>query len=53
MPVVDPSKKAAASRMVHIAAVTTGWKPATLQLPEEGSSYFLKHRSMAASFLVF
>ena len=49
MPEVDPSKNPAASRMVHIAAVTKGWKPATLQLLEEGSSYFVERRSMAAS----
>ena len=46
---VDPSKNPAASRMVHIAAVTNCWKPATLQLLEEGSSYSVEHSSMAAS----
>ena len=46
---VDPFKNLAASRMVHIAAVTNCWKLATLQLLEEGSSYFVEHRSMAAS----
>ena len=49
MPEVDPSKNPAASRMFHIAAVTKGWKPATLLLLEEGSSYFVECRSMAAS----
>ena len=49
MPEFDPSKNPAASMMVHIGAVTTGWKPATLQLLEERSPYFLEHRSMAAS----
>ena len=37
MPVVDPSKNTAASWLVHIVAVSNGWKPATLQLLEEGS----------------
>ena len=35
--------------MVHIAAVINGWKPATLQLFEEGSSCFVDHLSIAAS----
>ena len=35
--------------MVLIAVVINGWKPATLQLFEEGSSYFAEHLSMAAS----
>ena len=48
MPEVDPSKNPAASRMVHIAAVTNCWKPATLQLFQDGSSYFVEHSSMAA-----
>ena len=35
--------------MVLIAAVTNDWKPATLQLFGEGSSYFVEHLLMAAS----
>ena len=34
--------------MVLIAVVINGWEPATLQLFEEGSSYFVEHLSMAA-----
>ena len=49
MPEFDLSKNPAVSRMVHVRAVTTGWKPATLQLLEERSPYFVEHRSMAAS----
>ena len=49
MPEVDPLKNPAASRMIHIAAVNNCWKLATLQLLEEGSSYFVEHRSMVAS----
>ena len=44
MPEVD----FAASWMVLIAVVINGWEPATLQLFEEGSSYFVEHLSMAA-----
>ena len=40
----------AASRMVvHITAVMNGWKPVTLQLFEEGNSYFVEHLPMVAS----
>ena len=35
--------------MVNNAAVTDGWKPATLQLSEEESSYFVENLSMAVS----
>ena len=43
------SKNPAASRMVHIAAVTNDWKPSTLQLLDVGSSCFVEHCSMTAS----
>ena len=43
------SKNPPASRIVHIAAVTNDWKLATLQLFEEGSSYFEEHLWMTAS----
>ena len=32
-----------------MAAGINGWKPATLQLFEEGKLYFIEHLSMAAS----
>ena len=35
--------------MVHITAVINDWKPATLQLFEEGSSCFVEYLLMAAS----
>ena len=34
--------------MVHIAAVTNDWKPATVQLFGEGNSYFVENLLMAA-----
>ena len=45
----DGSKNPAASRMVYTTAVINDWKPSTLQLFEEGSSYFVEHCLMTAS----
>ena len=39
----------AASRMEHILELINVWKPATLQLFEEGRLNFVDHLSMAAS----